>query len=68
MRLLVSWARDFVDVTADPEEIAERLDISTGTVKNHMIAALRTLRKQIRPDSSLTTLTVFLVIATAFAE
>ena len=25
MRLLVSWARDFVDVTADPEEIAERL-------------------------------------------
>jgi phenylalanyl-tRNA synthetase beta chain len=25
MRLLVSWARDFVDVTADPGEIAERL-------------------------------------------
>ena len=25
MRLLVSWVRDFVDVTASPEEIAETL-------------------------------------------
>ncbi|MBO9152297.1 RNA polymerase sigma factor [Chitinophaga sp. GCM10012297] len=30
------------------EEIARRLQITTGTVKNHMIQALRTLRKQMR--------------------
>lgn len=29
------------------EEIARRLSITTGTVKNHMIQALRTLRKQL---------------------
>jgi phenylalanyl-tRNA synthetase beta chain len=27
MRLLVSWLRDFVEVTASPEEIAKRLDL-----------------------------------------
>ena len=27
MRLLVSWVRDFVDVTAAPEEIADRLGL-----------------------------------------
>src|SRR5262245_4921676 len=27
MRLLVSWVRDFVDVTADPAEIAEKLGL-----------------------------------------
>ena len=27
MRLLVSWVRDFVDVTATPEEIADRLGL-----------------------------------------
>jgi len=27
MRLLVSWVRDFVDVTASPEEIAEKLSM-----------------------------------------
>ena len=30
------------------EEIARRLHITTGTVKNHMIQALRTLRKQMQ--------------------
>jgi hypothetical protein len=25
MRLLISWVRDFVDVTASPAEIAERM-------------------------------------------
>ena len=50
------------------EEIAERLQIAPGTVKNHMIAALRTLRKQIDPHSPLVCLAVLLTVATAFAE
>jgi len=27
MRLLLSWVRDFVDVTASPQEIADRLGL-----------------------------------------
>ena len=50
------------------EEIAERLKIAPGTVKNHMIAALRTLRAQMQPHSSVAALSLFLFIATTFVE
>jgi RNA polymerase sigma-70 factor (family 1) len=50
------------------EEIAERLKIAPGTVKNHMIAALRTLRAQMQPQSSVAALSVFLFIAATFVE
>ena len=36
MRLLISWVRDFVDVRASPEEIADRLGIAVFTVKVHV--------------------------------
>ena len=50
-------------------EIAERLNISAGTVKNHMIQALAALRRQIRDigDSGLA-LQAFLLIIAAFEK
>ncbi|RPE12375.1 RNA polymerase sigma-70 factor [Chitinophaga lutea] len=47
------------------EEIARRLHITTGTVKNHMIQALRSLRKQLQqyPNSLDTTYLVFLLLS-----
>lgn len=50
------------------DEIARRLQISPSTVKNHMMAALRTLREQIDPHSSAISLAVLLLVASAFAE
>lgn len=51
------------------EEIAERLRIAPGTVKNHMIQALRTLRQQLTnyPGASLFLLH-FISVATAFEK
>ncbi len=49
------------------EEIARRLQITTGTVKNHMIQALRTLRKHMRQSpNSLDTIYLVLLLMTVW--
>ena len=45
MRLLVSWVRDFVDVTASPEEIAETL-----ALRGFEVASIETARRRRRGD------------------
>jgi RNA polymerase sigma factor (sigma-70 family) len=51
------------------EEIAQRLNVSPSTVKNHMIVALRTLREtfKARPDV-VGTLLLLVSIATCFEK
>lgn len=51
------------------EEIAEKLNISPGTVKNHMIQALRRLREHIRDHGdAAAAITAFLLIVDAFEK
>ncbi|RPD38606.1 RNA polymerase sigma factor [Chitinophaga barathri] len=49
------------------EEIARRLQITTGTVKNHMIQALRTLRKHMQQyPNSLDTIYLLMLLVPLF--
>lgn len=51
------------------DEIAEKLQISPGTVKNHMIQALRTLRNALFKDpGNAALLLCFLAAGTSFAK
>ena len=48
MRLVISWLRDFVDVTASPEEIAETMFVSVNTVRTHVRNVIRKLQARNR--------------------
>ena len=48
------------------EEIAQQLNLSTSTVKNHMVQALKTIKAFLRNDTELNEVLVFIVSCSIF--
>ena len=48
MKVLVSWMRDFVDVTASPEDIAKTMECPVGTVRSRIFRAREAIDRSLR--------------------